>query len=461
MQPDKTEIKARTAALFVSMISAIFNSMGNSALNVALPAIGREFSMGAALLGWVAMSMILSASVFVVPFGRLADIYGRKKVMIIGTLVYTASCVLSALSRDATVFIISRVLQGFGAGMIFGTSVAILTSVFPPEKRGWALGWNVSAVYIGLSCGPFIGGIFTATIGWRYIFWLNLPLGIISFLLLVYGLKGEWQGAKGDKFDLVGSLILGVLITAFIYGLSVMPSIPGVMCVAAGIALLAVFVAFEKKTVNPVIDVNSFLDNPVFAFSNLATLIHYSAAFSVGILMSLYLQYIKGFDPRHAGLILMAQPVVMAIFAPVAGRISDRTAPGKIAAVGMTLTMAGLFLLSRLGAMSSMFYIIICLVFVGFGFAFFSSPNSNAVMSAVDKNYYGVASGIISTMRQAGQMIGLAIATMMISIFIGKAAVSPENQGRFLEALRMAFLVSSALCFFGIFASLARKKTVK
>lgn len=448
----------QNAALAVSMLSAIFNSMGSSSVNVALPAIGREFSMNAAMLGWVATTMILAASIFVVPFGKIADIFGRKKLMIIGTCVYIVGSILAALSISTLFLLSSRVIQGIGASMIFGTSVAILTSVFPAEKRGWALGWNVSAVYMGLTAGPFIGGLITSYMGWRYIFWLNVPLGILSLFFLVFMLKGEWAEAKDEKFDYWGSLILAVLITCLIYGLSKMPSYLGVVLVMFGIVLLFIFVKFEEKHVNPVVNMKLFENNIVFTFSNLATLIHYSSAFAVSIMLSLYLQYVKGFDPRHAGVILMAQPAVMMLIAPWAGKISDKYSPGAIASIGMAMTMIGLVLFSFLQIYTPLIYIIVCLIFIGAGFGFFSSPNTNAIMSSVERRYYGVASGIISTMRQSGQMVGLAIATMMLSVFVGRSQITPEKHVVFLMAVKTAFIVFSVLCFFGIFASLAKGK---
>ncbi|MEI7541679.1 MAG: MFS transporter [bacterium] len=450
--------RTQNAALAVSMLSAIFNSMGSSSVNVALPAIGQEFSMNAAMLGWVATTMILAASIFVVPFGKIADIFGRKKLMIIGTSVYTIGSILAALSVSTFFLLTSRVIQGIGASMIFGTSVAILTSVFPAEKRGWALGWNVSAVYMGLTAGPFIGGLLTSYLGWRYIFWLNVPLGILSLFFLVFMLKGEWAEAKDEKFDYLGSLILALLITCLIYGLSKMPSYLGGILLMFGIVLLFIFVKFEEKHVNPVVNMKLFENNIVFTYSNLATLIHYSSAFAVSIMLSLYLQYVKGFDPRHAGVILMAQPAVMMFIAPWAGKISDKYLPGTIAAIGMSMTMIGLVLFSFLQIDTPLLYIIVCLMFIGAGFGFFSSPNTNAIMSSVERRYYGVASGIISTMRQSGQMVGLAIATMFLSFFIGNFQITPDKHEAFLLAVKSAFIVFSVFCFFGIFASLAKGK---
>jgi multidrug resistance protein len=455
VEKTQTDSQTQFAALITSMLSAVINSLMNASLNVALPEIGREFSMSAASLGWIVTSMLLSATVFVVPFGRMSDIYGRKKIMIIGSVIYSAMSLLSAVSVSPLMLLAARVLQGVGAAMIFGTGVAIITSVYPPEKKGWALGWNVSAVYFGLTAGPFIGGLMTRAFGWRSIFWLNGLLGLLSIFFLVFLLKGEWAEAKGEKLDIPGSLIFGVAIIGVIYGMSKMPSSTGVILAAAGVVLFLVFVKFEGGVRAPLINVKLFEENRVFSFSNLATLIHYSAASSVGFLVSLYLQYVKGFDPAKAGLVLMAQPLVMVLFASSAGRLSDRVWPGKVASVGMGVTMAGLFALSFLSQSTPVWLIACFLLLIGGGFALFSSPNSNAVMGSVERKYYGLASGMISTMRQTGQTMGIAIGTMMLSIFVGKTQVTPDKIPQFMAALKAAFLVATALCFFGIFASLA------
>jgi len=454
----QSDNRTQLAVLAASMLSAVVNSLMNSSLNVALPAIGREFSMGASSLGWVVTSMLLSATVFVVPFGRMADIYGRKKIMIIGSVIYSLMSLMSAVSVNSFMLLTSRILQGVGAAMLFGTGVAIITSVFPPEKKGWALGWNVSAVYFGLTAGPFIGGLMTRSMGWRSIFWLNVILGLLSIFFLVFLIKGEWAEAKGEKIDYPGSVLFGLAVVGIIYGMSVMPSIKGIILTAAGVMLLFVFIKFEERTVNPLIDVKLFEHNRVFAFSSLATLIHYSAASSVGFLVSLYLQYVKGFDPAKAGLVLMAQPLVMVMFASSAGHLSDRIWPGKIASIGMGVTMAGLLALSFLSQSTPIWLTACFLLLIGGGFALFSSPNTNAIMGSVERKYYGLASGMTSTMRQTGQTLGIAIGTMMLSVFVGKMQVTPEKIPQFMSAVKTVFIISTVLCFFGVFASLARGK---
>jgi MFS family permease len=231
--------------------------------------------------------------------------------------------------------------------------------------------------------------------------------------------------------------------------------------IIAGIILLYVFFKFEQKTASPLINVLLFKENRVFAFSSLATLIHYGAASTVGFLISLYLQYVRGFDPAKAGLVLMAQPLIMVIFSSSAGRLSDRVNPGKIASAGMAVTMIGLLALSFLSVHTPLWAVVGCLFLVGGGYALFSSPNSNAVMGSVESRYYGLAAGITSTMRQTGMTVGIAVVTTLLSIFVGKKQISPDLFPKFMIALKYAFLISSALCFVGIFASLVRTREQK
>jgi MFS family permease len=232
----------------------------------------------------------------------------------------------------------------------------------------------------------------------------------------------------------------------------------GIWLVLAGAIGLAAFVRWEIRQEHPVLNIGLFRNNMVFAFSNLAALINYSATFAVSFLLSLYLQYIKGFTPEHAGLILIAQPVMMAIFSPVAGILSDRIEPRIVASIGMALTTAGLVMLVFVGGDVSLSYIIASLVVLGLGFGFFSSPNTNAVMGSVDRKSYGVASGMLGTMRLTGQTLSMGIALLLFALYMGRVQISPEYYPLFLKSMRTAFIISGALCFGGIFASIARGK---
>jgi EmrB/QacA subfamily drug resistance transporter len=446
----------KRAALLVATLTSFLTPFMGSSVNIALPSIGREFAMDAVLLGWVATSYILSAAMFLVPFGRIADIHGRKRVFLYGIFTFSFASLLSAIAPSAVFLICCRVLQGFGSAMIFGTGVAILTSVFPAAERGKVLGINVAAVYSGLSLGPFLGGFLTQQLGWRSIFFLNVPLSLLIIAFALWKLKGEWAGARGEKFDLPGSVIYALSLPAMMYGLTLLPAPSGVWLILLGALGLVAFVKWEMRRESPIFDVNLFRHNRVFAFSNLASLINYSATFAVGFLMSLYLQYTKALTPQQAGTILVCQPVVMALFSPLAGRLSDKIEPRVVASIGMSFTMIALFLFTFLGQDTNISYIIASLVVIGFGLALFSSPNTNAIMGSVEKRSYGVAAATLGTMRLTGQMLSMGIAMLVFAVFIGRAEITPENYPLFLRSAKTAFMISTVLCFGGIFASLSR-----
>jgi len=453
---DKEDKQVRFVASVVAGLASFLAPFMGSSINIALPSIGRQFGTNAVTLGWVATGYLLGAAVGLVPLGRLADIIGRKKIFVLGILTYSSSTILSALSPSITALIAFRVLEGIGGAMIFGTGVAILTSVFPPDQRGRALGINTAATYTGLSLGPVLGGVLTFHFGWRSIFLFNLPLCFLIIILVLRKLPGEWAEAAGEKFDFSGALFYGLALVGVMFGLSHLPQAQGISALLAGLVLLAGFAFRESKIVSPILDTALFRMNRVFAFSNLAALINYSATFAVGFFISLYLQYLKGMNPRSAGLILISQPVVMAVCSPFAGRASDRVEPRVVASLGMALSSGGLLLLAFLEEGSSSVFIVASLALLGLGFALFSSPNTNAVMSSVEKKSLSVAAATLGTMRLVGQMFSMGIALMLFSLFVGKAKINPESHDAFLHSVKMGFIIFAALCFAGVFASLAR-----
>ena len=444
-------------ALLAATVSSFLTPFMGSAINIALPSIGEEFALDAVVLAWVSTSFLVAAAVFLVPLGKMADIYGRKRIFTYGVLIFTLSSLVSAFSTSATMLILSRILQGIGGAMIFGTGVAILSSVFPPGERGRALGISVAATYLGLSLGPFLGGFLTQHFGWRSIFLVNVPLGLVV-AACIWKLKGEWAEAKGEGFDVAGSMVYGLALTATMYGLTLLPALSGIWVILVGVVGILAFIMWEARVKSPVLNIHLFRHNASFTFSNLAALINYSATFAVGFLLSLYLQYTRGLSPLYAGLILVSQPVVMVMVSPLAGRLSDRVEPRVVASIGMALTTIGLVLLAFLGENTALQFVLVALIVLGFGFGLFSSPNTNAVMSSVEKRFYGVASGTLGTMRLIGQMLSMGIAMLIFSIYIGRVQITPEYHAQLVSSLRTASAVFAVLCFAGIFASLARGK---
>jgi MFS family permease len=294
-------------------------------------------------------------------------------------------------------------------------------------------------------------------LGWRSIFLATIPLSLFV-IFVALRLRGEWAEAKEEKMDYVGSLIYCLTLIAIMYGFSQLPTVQGAGLMVVGILGLLTFVKWEMKVKNPVLDMDLFSHNRVFAFSNLAALLSYSSTFAITFLLSLYLQYIKGLSPQNAGLVLVCQPLMQAIFSPFAGRLSDRIEPGTVASLGMGITVMGLFLFIFLNEKTTLGYIIANLSLLGFGFALFSSPNMNAIMSSAERRSYGVASGTLATMRMTGQMFSMGISMLIFAIYLGGVQITAQYYPLFLKSTRAAFTVFASLCFLGIFASLARGK---
>ncbi|GAB6095283.1 MFS transporter [Desulfatiferula olefinivorans] len=428
-----------------------------SAVGVALPAIGREFSASAVQLGLIETVYILAFSLFLLPSGRLGDIYGRKKIFTMGIGVFTLGTLLVAQAFTIESFIVFRFLQGSGGAMITGTSVAILSSVFPPAKRGRAMGIIVGCVYLGLSAGPVLSGYMVTYLGWRCIFYFGVLVELVALALTLLKLKGEWADARGERYDGIGALMYVASLFCLIYGTLHQTEGPRyVLMTAAGAAGLLLFLIYEYRSPSPILDVNLLLKNRVFAVSNLATLINYAASFGISFFFSLYLQVVRGFAPQEAGMILVVQPVIQAVLSPVFGRLSDRVSPAGLATSGMAVCVAGLGLASRVHGDTPLPVIFAMLALMGLGIALFASPNTTIIMGSVTPRHYGIASGFLATMRTSGMLCCMTIATLMFRHFMGRQPVSPETKDAFLTSMHVSMEVFCALSVLGVLCSMGR-----
>ncbi|MHA1698406.1 MAG: MFS transporter [Promethearchaeota archaeon] len=448
-------IHKKSIAIITAMSSFLPPFM-SSTMNVALPSIGSEFSIGSITLNWITTSYLLAAAVVLVPFGKFADIIGRKRIFSIGLLIFTISSFLISCSWSSTALIIFRIIQGISSSMIFGTAGAILISIIPPAERGKFIGINVASVYVGLSIGPVLGGIITENLGWRGIFYISSALSLFTFILLILKIKGEWKAAEGERLDFVGSFLYGLFLIGIMIGFSTLSGIFGIFLIIIGIVGFSFFIIWELRAEYPLINLRLFRNNRMFSFSNLAALINYSATFSVGFLLSLYLQNVKGLGPQNTGFVLLSQPIMQVIISPIAGRLSDKFESRTITSTGITFTMVGLIMLSFLDVKTSITYIITALVILGISFGLFSSPNTNAIMSSVDKRYFGVASGMVGTMRLLGQTFSMGIVMLIFSLNIGSKQITPEIIAPFINSIKISLLIFIMLCMIGIYASLAR-----
>lgn len=448
-----------TVILFVVSAVQFLTPFMLSAVSVALPSIGREFSASAVQLGLVETVYILAFSLFLLPAGRLGDIYGRKRIFIIGILVFTMGTVMVSMAFTIKSFILFRFFQGSGGAMISGTSVAILSSVFPPEKRGRAMGIIVGCIYLGLSLGPVFSGFLVTHLGWRWIFYIGVLIELFCLALTLLKLKGEWAEARGEQFDMIGAFLYCVSLFCLIYGTLNQKNGDGYhLLMASGAAGLVLFFLYEYRCSSPILDVNLILHNRMFALSNLATLINYASSFGIGFFFSLYLQVIRGFSPQAAGAILIIQPVVQTILSPVFGRLSDMISSPGLATAGMALCVIGLGMASQIHATTTIPVIMGILALMGLGFSLFSSPNTNAIMGSVTPRHYGIASGFMATMRTLGMLGCMTIITLIFHYYMGDQPVNDQTRNAFLKSMHVSMIIFCGLCVVGVFFSMGRLK---
>jgi MFS family permease len=328
--------------LIVTSLASFLVPYTVSSIAVALPAIGSDFNLDPVIMGWVTSAYLLTAAVCIIPFGKIADMYGRKRLFVLGTIIFTGGSLLAALSWSGYVLIAARIVQGLGGSLIFATSIAIVTAVFPPGERGQAIGIITATVYAGLSIGPFLRGILTQHFGWPSIFLVNVPIGLLVIIATLVSIPGEWAESRGHGFDVTGAILYSVILVGALYGLTLLPTLQGILWMAMGAVFLYGFVWWERRQPSPMLDLSLFRNNTTFIFSNIAAMINYAVVFAVGFLMSLYLQYNRGLDPQTTGFILVTMPIVQMIVSPLAGHLSDSIEPRILATAGMACTTLGL-----------------------------------------------------------------------------------------------------------------------
>lgn len=433
--------------------------MGTS-LSIALPSIGKDFSLNAVFLGWISTVFILANAALVLPFGRVADIWGRKRIFTYGILIYTISSFLAVLSTSGIVLLIFSFLQGVGCSMIFGTGVALISSVFSQKERGKSYGYYVGAVYAGIFSGLLVGGFLIQNFGWRAIFLFNVPIGLFILFLIINKIKSEWIGSKGEHFDLIGSILFVIIIITFLQGLATFISENyGKYLLLIGLIVTFIFLRHENRSPNPLI-VLSIFKNPFFTISVLSLLIINIGTSSLNFLLSLYFQYLKMLPANTAGLILILQPLFVALLSPLAGRLSDRVDPRWILSTGMLITTLGLSVFIFLNSNTSFYSIIIGLILIGIGVSLFASPATNTAMNAINKKIYGFASATVSTMIFMGQLLSFAIVILIFAVYLDKAQIIPQYYPLFLESANVAFMIYTLLCFVAVFALLLMGKNI-
>lgn len=444
--------KVRDSALLVVALGSFLIPFMGASLNIALPLIGKDLTVNIILLSWIPTVFVLANAAFLLPFGRLADIYGRKRIFKYGVLIYTVASCLAALSPTGLFLIMASFLQGFGCALIFATGVAILSSVYPPNRRGEALGFFITAVYVGLFLGPLLGGFLAQNLGWRSIFLFNVPFGLFLLALIYWRLPGEWAGMGDEAFDLKGSAIYIPSLIALLYGFSTLQNTPGTIIFLIGIVGLFVFIIQERKAVVPIFRLDIF-KRRISSFSALALLLMNISTTAMWALLSLYFQDIRALGPQITALILAVQPLMVALISPPVGHLADRLDNRIFAISGMAVTTVGLLILSTLNQNTDLWIAIVGLILVGMGLALFAPPTTNIFMGSMGRKNYGMASASLSTMVYAGQTFSLGILLFIFAGYLGNVQITPSNFDVFISSLKTAFMVFAALTGLGVIIS--------
>jgi EmrB/QacA subfamily drug resistance transporter len=445
-------------ATVVVMAAYFLTPFMTSAVNLIIPAIGTEFFSQTLLLSWLVTGYSLATAAFLLPFGKLSDNIGRKRVFVTGMFLFSFFTLLSGAAWSIGWMIFFRICQGIAGAMIYSTGMAIITAIYPPHRRGQALGLCTAVAYIGLSLGPSLGGVINHYFSWRIIFYLTGFASVVATLLAAWHLKGEWIGAKGESFDILGSICYVLALVLSLYGFSSLAQMEGAKyCLFLGLVLMALFFIYESKQDCPLLRMGVFHQNSVFVYCNLAAMINYSATFAIAFLVSLHLQLVMKCDSYLAGLIMISQPLVTALLAPFGGYLADHFDPHIVTSYGMALSALGLFSFIFTTSEMSLLLIVGSLVIAGVGFALFAAPNNSAIMGAVDKNDYGVASSIAGTMRNIGQSISMAIVTLVMSVYLDGVDRASYDQ-MLVACFRTAYIVFTAICIVGVFCCRSGKR---
>ena len=456
----------------VTTIGAFMTPLDGSIVIIAIPSIASSINLELESVVWIPLAYLLFLTVLLVTVGRLADLKGRRNLYALGFVIFTTGSVLCGLSATDLQLIAFRAMQGIGAAFILANSAAIVTDTFPEHERGKALGINTMAVYIGLTSGPVIGGILVQSYGWRSIFFVNVPIGIVVVALTMLKLKETVAKQRQPSFDIPGAVTLSIALACLLVILTLGAvygwfSAPSLILLIVGTVTFLTFLYVEGRLArHPTLDLSLFTKNRLFAAANATALLIYVAVNGVTLALSIFLQSIQGLSPETAGLYLIAQPAAMALLSPVSGWLSDRFGSRLLTSLGMLLVTVGLYLLSQLNAVSSALDLILRLVIVGVGFGLFSSPNTSAVMGSVKPVKLGVAAGTLGTMRFMGQSVGLALLgtvlavalppQALLAVFTGVSTNSSIGTAQFIQGMKDFFVIVTCIGLVGTLISAAR-----
>ena len=425
---------------------------------IGVPAIAQDFAMNNVIQNWVPTIFFLVVAVFTVPAGQISGKFGVKKSLLAGIIVYLIGSIGAVLSFSTESFLVFRIMQGAGVAFLNVSAMAMVVHAVAPKNRGKALGFTVTGVYLATSLSPVICGFLVHNLGWRSMFYFVIPFLVLCIILMITKIPQEWKTYQDDKIDKVGSILYGIGILFFIYGFTSLITTPGKILTVLGIILLVIFGAYELRQKSPVFNMNLF-KNKKFTSSNIAALCSYIAVMVVTTILNYHFQYVRGWDAQMSGMILIITPIIMAIMAPNAGKLSDKIHPQKLAALGMGIATVALLILTFLTGKTPLYMVIIAMILQGIGMGLFSSPNMNAIMSSVPPKDAPTASASQATMRTIGQTMSLGLLTLVFAWIMGSLELAPQYAGMIVQASQIICGICTVACLLAIFASLVGVKS--
>ena len=442
-----------TAVVFVSCITSFFAVFLSAGIVLGVPEIASEFGMNNIVQNWIPTIALLVIAVFTLPAGQISGKYGVKKSLIAGIIIFIIASLGASLSFSTETFMIFRVMQGIGIAFLNVSAMAMVVQAVNPKNRGKALGFTVTGIYLAGSLSPVLCGFLVYNLGWRSMFYFVIPFLVLCLILMLWKIPGEWKTYENSRIDAAGYVLYGIGILLFIYGFTSLIHFHGIVCTIAGFILLSVFAYWELKSASPAFNMRLF-KNMKFTSSNIAALCSYLAIAAITTILNYHFQYVRGWNPQMAGIMLIITPIIMAFMAPNAGKLSDRIHPQKLAAIGMGIATITLVIMIFLDADTPLYLIVIAMVLQGIGMGLFTTPNTNAIMSSVPPEETPNASAAQSAMRTIGQTMSLGLLTLIFAWVMGSLKLSSEYAGMIVISSQIISIICTIICVIAIFASL-------
>ena len=447
------KITSESYVVFVSFITSFFAVFLSVGIVLGVPSIADEFAMNNVVQNWIPTIALLVVAVFTLPAGQISGKYGVKKSLIIGVLIFIFASLGACLSFTTEIFLLFRVVQGIGMAFLNVSAMAMVVQAINPQNRGKALGFTVTGIYLAGSLSPVLCGFLVYNLGWRAMFYFVIPFLVLCLILMLLKIPGEWKTYEKDKIDSIGYLIYGIGILLFIYGFTNLMNTVGWVCVIIGLCLLIIFAYYELNVESPAFNMRLF-KNMKFTSSNIAALCSYLAIAAITTILNYHFQYVRNWDAQLTGIMLIITPIIMALIAPNAGKLSDKIHPQKLAAFGMSIATVTLLILLFLDANTPIYLIVVAMILQGVGMGLFTTPNTNGIMSSVPPKETPNASAAQSAMRTIGQTMSLGLLTLVFAWIMGSLKLSSEHADLIVQCSQIVCMICTVVCIVAIFASL-------